>query len=78
MSSLSEAVMSGVIASMDPTVAMQRDAITGFVDQQRSHLLETKAKAVENIGALLHKAISEGQDQVIITSYQKLLAQLTS
>lgn len=76
-SAFAEAITASVISSMDPSVAMQRDAVKSFVELQQSEVLVKKAGAAAEIGTLLDKAKESGADQVIITTYQKLLTQLS-
>lgn len=77
-SAFAEAITASVISTMDPTVAMQRDAIKAFVETQRSEALVKKSDAVASIGALLQKSVDDGAETTIITAYQKLLSQLTA
>lgn len=77
-SPFADAIMTSMIASMDPTIAMQRDAMKGYLETQQAQLAITKANTVREINELLSKAINDKADTVVITTYQKLLASLTA
>ena len=76
MSNFADAIMQSMIASMDPNVAMQRDAMQGYLAQQQNVLVLEKGRTVTQINELLDKAIKSQADEAVISTYRKLLATL--
>lgn len=78
MSSLTDALMANMAASISPEAQAQRQLITNYVNEQKLHLSVTKSETMELIEQKLAKAIERGADPVVITAYQKLLTQVAS
>lgn len=76
MSTFADAIMNNMIASMDPALHMQRDAMQGFLAQQQNSLKLEKARTVKEINALLAQAITDDADPVVIQTYKELLQSL--
>ena len=77
-SSFADAIMSNMIASMDPTIHMQRDAMQGFLAQQQLSLKVQAGNTVAEIGKLLQNAIQDKHDPKIIEVYKELLEKVSS
>lgn len=74
-SPFADAVLQSMIASMDPNIAMQRDAMQGYLQNQQAQLAIVKANTVREINELLNKCDSN-TDPVVVDTYRKLLGSL--
>lgn len=77
-SAFGEAIMSSMIASMDPQRAMEKDAIASFIQKQNAETLERKSESIDIIAAKLEKAKANNMPPAVTNAYEKLLAQLTA
>lgn len=77
-SPFADAIMQSMIASMDPTISMQRDAMQGYLALQQNTLQLEKAKTVKEISELLVKAKDDNAPQSVIDTYEKLIGQLSA
>jgi len=77
-SPLAEAITAGVVASMDPSTAMTRDAMKSYVETQRTAALTAKSDAVTEVAQALTKAVETNAPASVIGAYEKILGQLTA
>ena len=71
------AIVQSITESIGPNAHLDSEVIQGYLDQQKAQVKVTKANAAERIASLLTEAKLKGADQVVITTYQKLLSQLS-
>lgn len=69
MSNFSDALMQGMIAQMDPNVAMQREAMSGYLEVQRDNVKVAKgahvAKLTEQLIALKDNGFDDNSVPVV-------------
>lgn len=78
MASLAEAVMQGMIASMQPNAAMEHEALASYLKAQDKKVKVETAKAVQQIGQLLTDAIKAQAEPAVIIAYKKILEDLVA
>ena len=66
-----EAIMQSMVQSMDPTIAMQRDAMQGYLAQQQNVLVLEKAKTAAAVAELLDKC--QSSEPAVKETYRRLL-----
>lgn len=76
-SPFAEAIVQSMVASMDPTVAMQRDAMQSYVDRQAKELKVEKAKAIAEVGQLL-SSCNDKTEPAVKEAYRAILRQLAA
>lgn len=77
-SGITDALVSGIVAQQDPMNGLVRQLATNSVENGQVDLAVKKSEAVEAIEAKLTAAIARNADQVVVTTYQKLLNSLNS
>lgn len=78
MSSFTDSIMQSMIASMDPTVAMQRDALQGYLKIQHAQVQESKGQTVVRLADQLVTLRAQPEPSTVaITAIEKLIHSLS-
>lgn len=77
-SPLADAVMQGMIQSMNPNAAMEQQALSSFLKTQDKKLKVETAKAVKEIGQLLMDAVKDQAEPAVIIAYKTILEDLVA
>ena len=79
MASFADAIINSMVAQMDPAVAMQRDAMQGYLEVQKGHVSESKGKTVLALTAQLLELKGHGfaDDSIPVVSINKLISSLS-
>ena len=77
-SSFADALVTNMLASMDPNVAMQRDAMQGFLEVQKGQVKVAKGNNVSALTAQLIELKNNGFDDnsVPVVAINKLIHSL--
>lgn len=79
MSNFADALMQGMIAQMDPNVAMQREAMSGYLEVQRDNVKASKGAHVSRLTDQLIELKDKGFDEssVPVVAINKLIHSLS-
>lgn len=76
--SFAESIMSNMLSSLDPNVAMQQKALDMHLKSQADAVLTAKAERIESVGSKLIEACANNAPSSVIAAYERILTQLTS